>query len=529
MKVAVKKLKIEDPAKVQMLVGENIDAIEPGLVVLDSCLLLGNATIDVIGLDTNGALVLIVTGLTADEEMLLKAVEAYSWCREYPESLERLYPTCVVSEGRPPRLLFVVERMPEAFHRKIKQLGFPEVDGVEFRLLDVEGGPAVYFESVLRLRRNAPAPAAAPASEMPVTEMPSAADNVIAMNGPVAARATSLKLQKLAGQSAEPVITPRASERPVAAPREPAAVVSMVSRQSARPRVEPLPSQPEPVLVPGPLIVTPEPVIATPEPVVVAPGPMIVTPEPVVLPKAAAEPEPDLDDQLQSYLAAFQLGDAAADATKSAIAPVVASEPDLIVHPDPIVAPALESVAGAETGLIVMDEPEAELIVVDEPEPIDFVAESIVAAGEAVPSVNSASSTGVPQPKGERSARNLPELSLRPSAPITVPRPAPLAKPAAAASVAEPHEARVSFKDLAGALLGGADLAAPATPIAAAIEPADGELEAQAPADLVIEPEGEAATPGATTLPQGMDGLKFPSDGVLTRQWMEFLSQVSTK
>ena len=521
MKVAVKKLKIEDPAKVQMLVGENIDAIEPGLVVLDSCLLLGNATIDVIGLDTNGALVLIVTGLTADEEMLLKAVEAYSWCREYPESLERLYPTCVVSEGRPPRLLFVVERMPEAFHRKIKQLGFPEVDVVEFRFLDVEGGPAVYFESVLRLRRNAPAPAAAPRSEMPVSEMPSAADNVIAMNGPVAARATSLKVGKLAGQSAEPVITPRASERPVAAPREPAAVVSMVSRQSARPRVEPLPSQPEPVLVPGPLIVTPDPVIATPEPVVVAPGPMIVTPEPIVLPKAAAEPEPahtsddreaDLADQLQSYLAAFQLGDATAAATKSAIAPVVASEPDLVVHPDPIVAPALESVAGAETGLIVMDEPEAELIVVDEPEPLDFVAASIVAASEA-------------QPKGERSARNLPELSLRPSAPITVPRPAPLAKPAAAGAAGQPHKARVSFKDLAGALLGGADPAAPAPPIEAALEPADGELEAEAPADLVIEPEGEVAP----TLPQGMDGLKFPSDGVLTRQWMEFLSQMSTK
>jgi hypothetical protein len=261
-----------------------------------------------------------------------------------------------------------------------------------------------------------------------------------------------------------------------------------------------------------------------------------------VLPKAAAEPEParmsddreaDLADQLQSYLAAFQLGDAAAAATKSAIAPGAAAEPELVVHPDPIVVPTLESVAGAETDLIVMDEPEAELIVVDEPEPIDFVAESIVAASEAPPSVNGASGTGVPQPTGERSARSLPELSLRPSAPITVPRPAPiaspaaapLAKPAAAPAVGEPHKARVSFKDLAGALLGGADPAAPATPV----EAADSELEAEAPADLVIEPEGEAATPVATTVPQQFEGLKFPSDGVLTRQWMEFLSQVSTK
>src|ERR1051326_6534429 len=103
MKVAVRKLQVEDVAKLQMLVAENIDAIEPGLAVLDSRLLLGHATIDVVALDANGALVLMVAGLTANEEMLLKAVEAYSWSREYPESLERLYPSCIISDERPPR------------------------------------------------------------------------------------------------------------------------------------------------------------------------------------------------------------------------------------------------------------------------------------------------------------------------------------------------------------------------------------------------------------------------------------------
>jgi hypothetical protein len=41
-----------------------------------------------------------------------------------------------------------------------------------------------------------------------------------------------------------------------------------------------------------------------------------------------------------------------------------------------------------------------------------------------------------------------------------------------------------------------------------------------------------AAPAGATAksaLPREFQGLKFPTDGVLTRQWMEFLSQVSTK
>jgi hypothetical protein len=45
-----------------------------------------------------------------------------------------------------------------------------------------------------------------------------------------------------------------------------------------------------------------------------------------------------------------------------------------------------------------------------------------------------------------------------------------------------------------------------------------GAAEAAAPAA-----EGEAAQP----MPEGFEGLQFPNDGVLTRQWMEFLNQMA--
>ena len=57
MKVAVRKLQVEDAAKLQMLVAENIDAIEPGLVVLDSRLLLGHATISTGALPTTHGMI----------------------------------------------------------------------------------------------------------------------------------------------------------------------------------------------------------------------------------------------------------------------------------------------------------------------------------------------------------------------------------------------------------------------------------------------------------------------------------------
>ena len=162
--MAIKKLDVTDLGQLQALVIENLQGLEPGLAVLDSRLLLGHATIDVVAMDANSSLVLVALGFSADEEMLLKAVEAYSWCLEYPQAIRRLYPAAQISERRPPRMVFVVGRVPDAFHRKVKQLGFPEVDCVEFRHLDVDGTPVVYFDTILQLRRPVPGAVEAPAA-----------------------------------------------------------------------------------------------------------------------------------------------------------------------------------------------------------------------------------------------------------------------------------------------------------------------------------------------------------------------------
>jgi hypothetical protein len=184
MSFVVKKRDLADPAQLQALIVEHVDDLERGLTILDSRLLLGQVAIDAVAIDADGALVLMTLGLVADEEMLLKAVDAYSWCLEYPEAIRRLYPNVEFSPARPPRVMFVVERMPDAFHRKIKQLGFAEVDCIEFRHLDVDGTAAIYFDSLARLRR-----AAAATAEHNGTPSPP----------PASGRPTSLKLQKLLG------------------------------------------------------------------------------------------------------------------------------------------------------------------------------------------------------------------------------------------------------------------------------------------------------------------------------------------
>jgi hypothetical protein len=430
MNVAARKLPIENMEALQALVIENLDGVEPNLTALDTRLLLGQATIDVIARDGSGALVLIALSFTADEALLLRAVEAYSWCLEYPDAIHRLYPGARVSEAEPPRVIFVIERMPEAFQRKVKQLGFAHVDCVEFRHFEVNGAPVAYFESLARFRRPALQPVAErqapPTPVAPVRN--AAAENVIPMSA-APARATSVKLQKLLHQPAE------------AAPARPAAPVAapvVVNRAPA-----PAPRAVEPRPAPRPVEAAP-----APRPVEAAPA---ATPAPTVA--AAAEVEP---------VARVSLREAAAALLQAAPAPATAP-----------VATAPVAVAEVDERRVSFSDLARELL------------------------------GRVPAP--------------------AAPAPAPVIEPPTVDEIshAEPEAA----------------IAEPAVDLPAA--PAEEPVAAEAPAAAIetapaVEPKAPAPTPaqdsgrpGLPSLPKGFEGLNFPNDGALTRQWMEFLNQMA--
>ncbi|MBI2016311.1 MAG: hypothetical protein HYS77_12340 [Candidatus Rokubacteria bacterium] len=175
MRPTFKKLEVKDLGDLEKLVAENVEGIEAGLKVIDTRLVLGQAAIDLVSLDSQGLLVLIALDFTADEVLLLRAMDAYSWCLEYPDAIRRLYPMARISTDRPPRILFVVERLTDAFLRRIKQLSFLEIDCIEFRHLEVNGTSALYFDLVQRLRKSAVAEAAAaepPASPVVAASVP---------------------------------------------------------------------------------------------------------------------------------------------------------------------------------------------------------------------------------------------------------------------------------------------------------------------------------------------------------------------
>jgi hypothetical protein len=185
MKLTFKKHEVKDLQQLRTLVTEHADAIEPGCRIISAGVNLGRSTVDLAGLDARRTPVLVTLGFTADDEMLFRMLEAYAWCLEYPESVRR-----IVGEGQgewPPRVVFVAQRLLEAFLRKIRLLKFPAVDCFEFRCVEVNGATGFYLDPVdwgrshtasardadapaprrVTLPREEPEPAGEPVSEPP--------------------------------------------------------------------------------------------------------------------------------------------------------------------------------------------------------------------------------------------------------------------------------------------------------------------------------------------------------------------------
>ena len=285
MKLTFKRREIKDLHQLGTLVAENVEVIEPGLKIIGSNLNLGRAGIELVALDGSDTPVLITLGLTADDTMLLRALEAYAWCLDYPESLQKLVPGPTRPEW-PPRVVFVAERLLESFVRKMRLLKFSTVDFFEFRYVEANGTLGFYLdradwdrgapevderqderpEPAIR-RLAAPARVAAPVAEpeelAEQEEQEEPEEREVVVHGePVAAEEPKMVMLH------EPKPAPRLVEPPRVvepAPRlEPAPRVEEAPRRVPPPRVAPPPRvevprrvEPPPRVEPAPRVVEP--------------------------------------------------------------------------------------------------------------------------------------------------------------------------------------------------------------------------------------------------------------------------------
>jgi hypothetical protein len=145
MRRIARKTEVDEVDRRRALVAEHLPAIEPGLAVLESGLRLGRTIIDLVATDAKQTLVLIALGGVADHKLLLSTLDAYVWCLQYPDNLRRLYPSAGIAEGRPPRIVYVAESVPDDFVAWLDELTLIHAECVEFGQLRSSGGDVMPF------------------------------------------------------------------------------------------------------------------------------------------------------------------------------------------------------------------------------------------------------------------------------------------------------------------------------------------------------------------------------------------------
>ena len=521
MRPKFRKLEVKDIGHLEKLVADNMEGVEPGLKVVDSRLLLGQAAIDLVGLDSRGSLALIALDFTADEGLLLRVMDAYSWCLEFPDTLRRLYPMAQLSTARPPRILFIVERLTDSFLRRIKQLSFLEIDCLEFRHLEVNGESVVFFDHVERLRKaaaespvEAPAPVVAPAPRVfePRVE-------------PVREPVRSEVVRPSAIEVPQPIVVPRRVVEPVRpavteairrivaeAPQPVAEVVRPTIAEVAKPVEAVRPSVTEAVRPPVAEVVEPE----------------------VVEPEVVAAAEPDVEVQAPTAPAFVAPPAAPVVAEKPAVeeyqsvklvpepAPVVSAAPT-VVAPEPAapapvkLAPALQlepiqataslAFAGTATNGHVAEAAPAPVIVTptEAPTPVAAIQEAEPVSAP----VAAAALVSEPAPEPVVPA----EPAVIPAAPVETPAAPAQAPPVWAKAQAQPNGYRPHF--FAQATKSPSPAEAPAPAVAAAPVAAPPAPAQPSPTKAALEVDDRPE----------LESLSFPKDG-LSRQWLEFLSQL---
>jgi len=281
MRPTFRKLEVKDIGNLEQLVAENVEGVEPGLKIVDSRLLLGQAAIDLVGLDSKGSLVLIALDFSADDGLLLRVMDAYSWCLEYPDTLRRLYPMARAS-SRPPRILFIVEKMTDAFLRRLRQLSFLEIDCFEFRHLEVNGASVVYFDLVESLRKIVESTSD---TRSPAVSAPAAPTLAVAAPVPVVAPVVEPRVAPLKPEPAKPAI------------EWPTRVESREGVSEPKPVEPPKAVAPEPVRLERPVVAVVEPV-APVAVALIAAAPS--APAPVDEPKVVVDVPPQPVPEFQS-------------------------------------------------------------------------------------------------------------------------------------------------------------------------------------------------------------------------------------
>ena len=117
--VEVSETKLED------LIRQGTDLIEEGLVFVDHQRMTDRGPLDVLMVDSGGALILAELKVYEDDRMLMQALDYYDWVVRHAEAFSRLYKKQKINPTQTPRLFLIAPSFSISLLNRCKYIDVP--------------------------------------------------------------------------------------------------------------------------------------------------------------------------------------------------------------------------------------------------------------------------------------------------------------------------------------------------------------------------------------------------------------------
>ena len=102
--------------------------------------------IDILALDRANVLTVVDYDVTAADALLLRGLSHVDWILRHVHMVRRMYTGQVINFSAPPRVVLMAPEFSALLKSVARQISRPQITVLRYHLLDVAGGPGLFFE-----------------------------------------------------------------------------------------------------------------------------------------------------------------------------------------------------------------------------------------------------------------------------------------------------------------------------------------------------------------------------------------------
>jgi hypothetical protein len=151
------KSQIQKP-KLKEIILKNPDCLDPNLTYIAVDLNTEEGQIDILGLNSNGQVVIVNMDIEENNEALISILNQIQWVKKYKSLIKRLYSSKNVDFTMAPQAYLVSSCFSKKLRSAVEQIDIENLKLIQFTYLINENQNGIFFEDIFSTQENVEQP-----------------------------------------------------------------------------------------------------------------------------------------------------------------------------------------------------------------------------------------------------------------------------------------------------------------------------------------------------------------------------------